>query len=520
MRKLSLRSGCVAALLALAGTAHAVPGKIVIRNLDAAGEGFNSTVAIAPVGGNPGTTVGQQRLNLFQYAANIWGTILQNTDTIYVNANFDSLTCTVSSAVLGSAGPRYTLRDFTNAPFSGTWYHIALANQLAGSRLLAPGTYGLGEITARFNSELDGDPACLGGKTWYYGYDGNEGTLIELLPVVLHELGHGLGFSTTTNGQTGVWSGTPTAYPSAFDHFLYDSLTHKNWSDPTETNANRAASAIGVNKLLWNGAAVMYGAAHLPLTAGSDASWRPLMYSPASYSSGSSVSHFDVTLTPNVLMEPALNASLSSDVDLTKHAFVDLGWLPLTTPTALARFTAEDFESGILLVWDFTDRSGIVSVTVERATSDAGPWTALDAEIFTRDGHTAALDQSVEAGQSYWYRLRVLDDTQGESVYGMTSAQHAAVADAPVAFRAPSPNPTRTGTTLAFRLPRPEYVRVDVVDATGRRMATLQDGMLLAGDYQRWWDGTVDGAPVAPGLYFATLRTSQGRFAQRVAVVR
>ena len=44
-----------------------------IVNLDSAGEGFNELTSAAPVGGNSGTTLGQQRLNAFQHAANIWG---------------------------------------------------------------------------------------------------------------------------------------------------------------------------------------------------------------------------------------------------------------------------------------------------------------------------------------------------------------------------------------------------------------------------------------------------------------
>ena len=44
-----------------------------IVNNDGAGEGFNDTTPVAPIGGNPGTTLGQQRLNVFQAAANVWG---------------------------------------------------------------------------------------------------------------------------------------------------------------------------------------------------------------------------------------------------------------------------------------------------------------------------------------------------------------------------------------------------------------------------------------------------------------
>jgi hypothetical protein len=62
------------------------------------------------------------------------------------------------------------------------------------------------------------------------------------------------------------------------------------------------------------------------LLAGGDAAGRVLMYSPSPYQPGSSVSHWDTSADPDLLMEPALNNGLSSDVDLTKWAFTDIGW--------------------------------------------------------------------------------------------------------------------------------------------------------------------------------------------------
>ena len=77
---------------------------IIILNNDAAGEGFNDQTPATPVGGNPGTTVGAQRLASFQYAASRWGQILDSSVTITIRAQFDPLTCDATGAVLGSAG--------------------------------------------------------------------------------------------------------------------------------------------------------------------------------------------------------------------------------------------------------------------------------------------------------------------------------------------------------------------------------------------------------------------------------
>src|SRR5213078_441010 len=95
----------VAVALALPATlTHAAT--ITIVNLDGAGEGFNDATPAAPVGGNPGTTVGAQRLYVFQTAAGIWASILRSNVEIRVSAQFGPLTpCDASSGVLGSAGP-------------------------------------------------------------------------------------------------------------------------------------------------------------------------------------------------------------------------------------------------------------------------------------------------------------------------------------------------------------------------------------------------------------------------------
>ena len=76
----------------------------VIENADASGIGFNDPTPATPVGGNPGTTVGEQRMIAVQYAADLWGAALDSAVPIVVRASFDSLECTSSGAVLGQAG--------------------------------------------------------------------------------------------------------------------------------------------------------------------------------------------------------------------------------------------------------------------------------------------------------------------------------------------------------------------------------------------------------------------------------
>lgn len=246
-----------AMLLAVPAQYAQAAATIVIQNTNAAGVGFNDPTPVAPVGGNPGTTLGQQRLNVFQYAANIWGATLTSTVPIIINATFEPLSCTATSAVLGSAGATAVFSDFTNAGVAGTWYPFALANKLSGSNQDAT----LAQIRARFNVNL-GSTGCLTGSPFYLGLDSNHGTAIDLVVVLLHEFGHGLGFQTFTSGSTGAQLANQ---PSIWDRYLFDTTTNKNWVD--DTAGERAASALAVNKLVWTGAAVT-AAAPLVLSPG------------------------------------------------------------------------------------------------------------------------------------------------------------------------------------------------------------------------------------------------------------
>ena len=233
----------LAALLAV--PAFAGTGKIVIVNTDDPGVGLNDPTPAQPVGGNPGTTLGQQRLNIFQAAAARWSTMLDTNVDIVVRSSFAPLECSETSAVLGSAGPRTYHRDFTNAPKAGVWYPVALANKLSNSDL-APSLH---DITMQFNGDLD-KPSCLGNQSWYYGLDGNEpANDSDLFVVVLHELAHGLGMSGATRAPN-----FRDELPSVFDTHTLDLTTGLRWDQmPLQ---QREASLVNTSRVVWDGAAV------------------------------------------------------------------------------------------------------------------------------------------------------------------------------------------------------------------------------------------------------------------------
>jgi hypothetical protein len=200
---------------------------------------------VAPVGGNAGTTLGQQRLIAFQAAANKWGATLTSAVPIRIQATWTALSCTATSAVLGSAGATEVFED-PSLPRPGHLYGKALTDKLVGFDA-DPATP---DIVANFNVNL-GKSGCLTGSFFYLGLDNNHGNNVDLVTVLTHEFGHGLGFQTYTNGSTGAQF---AGFPSIWDDFLLDTSTGLVWS--SMTNAQRAASALNEGHLVWNGANV------------------------------------------------------------------------------------------------------------------------------------------------------------------------------------------------------------------------------------------------------------------------
>ncbi len=361
----------LATVVALLATSTAFgTATIVIQNNDPAGAGFNDPTPATPIGGNPGTTVGQQRLNAFQFAADIWGATLTSGPTITVRASWASLTCTATSGTLGQAGAVSSFRNFPGAPFTNTWYSVALANALSNTDLNAGA-----EISAQFNSNL-GNSGCLQNLHWYYGLNtSTDPGGINLVAVLLHEFAHGLGVQTITSASSGAQS---SGFPSIYDRFLFDNTTGKTWVQMTD--AERQASAINTNNLGWNGPQAMSDASLL--TAGKDPSGRPLVYTPDPVEGGSSVSHWSTAATPNQLMEPNISSNLTHSVtppqDLTFSLLRDIGWCsgcpqpsptPTPSPTPSPSPPANDNFANAQII---SGCSGSVSGTNVGATKESG----------------------------------------------------------------------------------------------------------------------------------------------------
>ena len=240
--------------LSLCAASSASAAQLVIQNTNAAGQGFNDTTPVAPVGLNYGTTKGAQAVITFQYAAAIWGATLKSVPPIVVDAAFvttaqdSEMTCGASSGLLGFTTP-VSVASSPNLPIPSAGYVVSEANALLGSDQ----TPGQAHIRARFNAGI-GTANCLPGLAWYYGLDTNVPSgQVSLLTTLLHEFSHGLGFASFVNPSTGTLNGAPAAY----DFHVFDETQQAVWNGYQASQ--RVPLLTAGNELAWNGSNVAAG---------------------------------------------------------------------------------------------------------------------------------------------------------------------------------------------------------------------------------------------------------------------
>ena len=296
----------------------------VLDVLDGANEGFNdNSPPFADQTNNPAATLGAQRLAVFQAAADFWGSRLSSDVIIRISVNMDPLPCAPSAATLGSTGAQTSFSDFPGAPRANTFYPVALANSIAGEDLTPGPGANNNDIRAVFNVSIDNNPNCLP-SNWWLGIDSPPapGT-ISFFNTVLHELGHGLGFSSLISTSTGA---KPQGLDDTYSIHLFDEQSNQFWSEMT--NAERLASATNTGNVVWRGENADSNSNHL--TAASRTGGHIRMFAPNPLEPGASISHWDTTLSPDEVMEPILN--LNQDVRSTLQLFRDIGWNIITGP--------------------------------------------------------------------------------------------------------------------------------------------------------------------------------------------
>lgn len=253
----SILSLTLLSLLAAAPATHAADFRLI--NNDPAGVGLNDVTPAAPIGGNPGITRGEQARIVYRFAMDMWGGVLQSSQTINVGASFAPLACTATSGTLASAGTTFVVTGSPDGIKPSRAYGSAIGDATFGMDLISyfyPTLINYPDINSRFNGDL-GKPGCLTGQSWYMGLDGKTPAgQTNFLNVVMHELGHGLGVQGFISQSTASdsYSSVDVYTANAYDNVLNKPFT-------AMTSAERLAATRTPGRTVWTGAEVNRNAA-------------------------------------------------------------------------------------------------------------------------------------------------------------------------------------------------------------------------------------------------------------------
>jgi hypothetical protein len=170
--------------------------------------------------------------------------------------------------------------------------------------------------------------------------------------------------------------------------------------------------------------------------------------------------------------------------------------------------------------------SGEFAVTLEFANSNAGD---IYAPSMVHDGNGCQAGKNVVfAIPGGWYSacvLGVTGDWVVQAYYRQVNCESGVeeyvVSSEPALLAAPRPNPFRSETRIEYILADQADVSLSVYDVLGQKVADLADGAHGPGLHSATWDGlAADGAPLASGVYFVTMKAGGKLSTRRVVLSR
>jgi hypothetical protein len=144
-----------------------------------------------------------------------------------------------------------------------------------------------------------------------------------------------------------------------------------------------------------------------------------------------------------------------------------------------------------------------------KAKSDS--WTKINSALITGANPYSYVDEGVESGVTYEYELEAIVNTTAETL-GTATATTGAGLPTTFALYQSRPNPARGNATIAFDLPENAKVTLTVYDISGRKVTTVVNETLTAGEHE------VEVSGLAPGVYVYKLTAGEYAAAKKMVI--
>ncbi len=466
------------------------------------------------------TTWPSEVFEAFEYAMDIWSVHLSSNVPIRIDAVWTEL----EGNTLGSAGPTRIVRD-PDIGMANTWYTLAQLSAMA-NRVIRDEIDGVDhDIQININCNF---------SAWYFGTDANTPAgRIDFVSVVLHEIGHGIGFIGSIvvptdddlevvdeSGSVGL--GSPPI-PLIYDRFAIDGNLNSILNTavyPNPSNAIFDAVTGGRGGLFFDGEDALFTLAEFPAETA-------MLYTPEEYAPGSSYSHVDqekFSNTPNALMRPRIDRAFAihSPGPLFCGMLSDMGW-PLGV--GCLSFLGADAQIAVdtnQIDFGVSNEGSTVQKTITiRSDNDSEEMLSgglsVDNDNFSIIGETAfGLQPGIETQFTIQY-VPQNDEQHSGSLTIFHNANNIASpivipltgealqADQVVRLEQSFPNPTvaaaGTSPTIPFVISEDSDVRLDLYTIDGRHIRSLVNNRRTAGRYNE----RPDMSNLASGVYIYRL---------------
>ena len=436
----------------------------------------------------PGLLANPDALDTWNRAVAIWESVLDDNVVIEIDGDLAAL----DPGVLGATGSATFRAGFdvirnqvvADRDPADEGFLVGLPTSSQFTPILPPGFTYAGELSATkallkalgFDmSSFSGADATITFSTGFapdFDYDASDGIAagkFDFEAIVVHEIGHALGFTSAVDVADFLRSqgSTGELRPTVLDLF----------------------------RMLPGAGATFFTTAARLITTGD---LEPFM----AFWDGTQ----DLMLSTGVVWGDGRQASHWKANELSGGNFIGI-MDPTLSRGERAELTTNDLRAFGLIGWDVVYPVAIVDCNANGIDDavDIAEGTEQDCNL---NGVPDSCDIASGASQ----------DANGD---GVPNECEVVASPAPVRTTlVASPNPFNPRTEIRFVLAQGGAVRLDVFDVAGRRVTTLADRNFDAGEHQLRWEGrSAEGRAVASGVYLVVLRTEREQLLQKVTLI-